>query len=213
VHSGCPWPAQEELNLMIFRDDGVTSGQGHEPCANVVDGAFMPEKSELADRAVGEWRPKPDLNELDEMSPGWRPAGGTTSVHRRVSRMTHTAPCSRACHACKSTSRSGSTRAWGRRRRQTLKIQYFAPSGGRRRRCLYPCHGALGGLVGGHCRHSVLLPVPWTEPDEGHAESLFLLLDIAYVVGDSFPEPESVDGDMVVDLDLLIPDCHRLGNR
>jgi hypothetical protein len=51
------------------------------------------------------------------------------------------------------------------------------------------------------------------EPDEGHAESLLLLLDIAYVVGDSFPEPESVDGDMVVDLDLLIPDCHRLGNR
>jgi hypothetical protein len=162
VHSGCPWPAQEELNLMIFRDDGVTSGQGHEPCANVVDGAFMPEKSELADRAVGEWRPKPDLNELDEMSPGWRPAGGTTSVHRRVSRMTHTAPCSRACHACKSTARSGSTRAWGHRRRQTLEIQSFAPSGGRRRRCLHPCRSALGGLVGGHCRHSVLLPVPWT---------------------------------------------------
>jgi hypothetical protein len=59
----------EELNLMILRDGRVTAGQGHEPRTKVVDEAFTPEKSELADRAVVEQRPEPDLNELDEMIP------------------------------------------------------------------------------------------------------------------------------------------------
>jgi hypothetical protein len=68
------------MNPVIFRDVRVTTGQGHEPRAKVVDGAVTLEKSELTNRVISERRPKPDLNELDEMIPQWRPAVELQSV-------------------------------------------------------------------------------------------------------------------------------------
>jgi hypothetical protein len=66
---GIAEPSDVKLDLLRLRQRRVAAGQGDEALGVVVHRTYAPQHGELADGAVGEWRPEPRVHELHELRP------------------------------------------------------------------------------------------------------------------------------------------------